>query len=114
VLLDDIALVNFALPLRAQEGGVGQDDRANGRGDLARYQGRSHASHGVAQQNRSRKPEFLDKPNDIVCVILVPIPIERCAGIPAASGVRHHYVVFTFESAGQRNPAGSASGQSME
>jgi hypothetical protein len=45
---------------------------------------------------RSHKPEPLDESNDIACVILVPIRVERCARIPVPSGVRHHYVVFTL------------------
>jgi hypothetical protein len=68
----------------------------------------------MAQQNRSRKPEPLDESNDIACVILVPIPVERCARIPVPSGVWHHDVVFAFESACQRNPAGPVPCQSME
>ena len=79
MLLDDIALMNFALPLGAQESRVRQDDRANGRGPLTRDYGRSHASHRVAQQNRSHKLEPLDESNDSACVILVPIPMEGCA-----------------------------------
>jgi hypothetical protein len=114
VLLDDIAFVNLALALGAQESRVCQDEPANGSGCLTRYHGRSHASHRVAQQNRSHKPEPLDESNDSACVILVPIPIDRCARIPVPSGVWHQYVVFTFERARQRNPAGSAPGQSME
>lgn len=98
----------------AQEGWVRQDDTANGFGHLARYHGRRHASHRVAQQNRSGKPEPLDESHNIACMILVPIPMGRCARIPMPSGVWHDYIVFTFQSACQRNPAGSAPGQSME
>jgi hypothetical protein len=77
VLLDDIALMNFALALGAQESRVRQDDPANGRGHLTGCHGSSHAPHRVAKQNRGHKPERLDEPNDIACVILVPIPVGR-------------------------------------
>ena len=114
VLLDYIAVVHFALALGVQESGVRQNDAVNGRGDLTRHHGRSHASHRMSQQNRRGKSEPLDEPNDIACVILVAIAIERSARISVPSGVRHHYVVLTFQSACQRTPAGAAPGQSME
>jgi hypothetical protein len=93
VLLDDIALVNFALTLGAQESWVPYDDCANGRDFLTAYHGRCHASHRVAQKNRSRKPEPLDESNDIACVILVPIPVERVLEFPwpLASGITTSY-----------------------
>jgi hypothetical protein len=50
VFLDDIALVNFALALGAQESGVRQDDPAKSRGSLARYHGRGHASYQPSQR----------------------------------------------------------------
>ena len=68
----------------------------------------------LTQQNWSHKPKLLDESDNIACMILVPIRVKRLARIPVASGVRHHYVVFPFEGAGQRNPAGSACGESME
>src|ERR1700722_11738395 len=114
VLLDGITLVHLALALRTQKSGVRQDDAANGRGELTRDQGRSHTSHRMAEQNRSGKSEPLDESNDIACAILISISIERRARIPVAPGVGHHHVVFTFESACQRSPAGSAPGQSVE
>jgi hypothetical protein len=114
VLLDDIALVNFALALGAQESGVRQDDPAKGRPDSTRHHGRSHASHRMSQENRSGKSEPLDESNDIARVIVVAIAIERSARAPVPSGVRHHDVVLVFESACQRTPAGAAPGQAME
>jgi hypothetical protein len=43
--LGDVAIANFALTLRAQEGRVSQDDSADGIPDPTRHHGRSHASH---------------------------------------------------------------------
>jgi hypothetical protein len=104
VLLDDIALVHFALALGVQERGVRQDDATKGHGDSTRHHGRGHASHRMSQDNRSGKSEPLDESNDIACVILVAIAIERCARAPVPSGVRHHHVVLTLE----RVPKGSS------
>jgi hypothetical protein len=114
VLLDNITLVHLALALRSQKSRVSQDEAANGRGELTRDHGRSHASHRMAQQNRRGKSKSLDKSNDIACVILISIPIERRARIPVPSSVGHYHIVFTFESARQRNPTGAAPGQSVE
>jgi hypothetical protein len=114
VLLGRISLAHLALTLRTQKSGVRQDDAANGRGALTRDHGRSHTSHRMAQQNWSGKSEPLDEPNDIACVILVSIPMERRAGIPVPSSVGHNYIVFTFESACQRCPAGSAACQTVK
>ena len=114
MLRDGIAFVNFALTPGAQETWVRQDDPANGRAELTRYRGRSHASHRVAQENRSGQAEPVDESHDIGCVILIPMPVERCARFPVASGIGHHYVVFAFEVACQRSPAGSAPCQPME
>jgi hypothetical protein len=60
--VDVATVVNFALTLGAQESWVRQDDCAKGRGYLAPDDGRSHAAHRVAQQNRSGQ---LDESNDI-------------------------------------------------
>ena len=113
-MLDNITLVHLALALRTQKSRVRQDEAANGRCELTRNHGRGHASHRMAQQNRGGKSKLLDEPNDIACVILISIAIERRARIPVPSSVGHYYIVFTFESARQRNPAGSAPGYSVE
>lgn len=114
MLLDDIALLNLALALGAQESRVGQEDAANGCTDLTRNHSRSHASHRVAEQNRSGKSERFDESNDVACVVAIQIPMKRRARLSVTSGVRHYYVVVAFESARQRNPAIAASSQSME
>jgi len=99
MLLDDIALVNLALALGAQESRVGQDDAANGCTGFTRNHSRRHASHRVAEQNRRGKSERFDKTNDVACVIAVQIPLKRRARLPVASGVWHYYVVLIFKSA---------------
>jgi hypothetical protein len=114
VLLDGIALVHLALALRTQKSGVREDDAANGRGELTRDYGRGHTPHRMAQHNGSLESEPLDESDDIARVILVSISIERRARIPVAPGIGHHHIVFTFESARQGSPAGSAPGQSVE
>src|SRR5258708_1750918 len=101
MLLGDVAVANFALALCTQESRVGEDEPTNGRGDLTRYHGRSHASHRVPQQNRSGKSEPSDESNDVARVILVFVPMKWRGRIPVSPGVRHHYVVFVFESACQ-------------
>jgi hypothetical protein len=114
VLLGDVAVVNFTLSLCTQESRVRQDEPMNGCGDLTRYHSGSHAPHRVPQQNRSGKSDSSDESDDVARVIFVPIPMKWRARIPVSPGVRHHYVVFAFESACQRSPAGSVPGQSME
>ena len=114
MLLDDIALVNFALAFGAQEGRVHEDDGANGRAWLTRNYRRGHATHRMAQQNRSHKSEFVNESNDVARKIPVPIAAGWRARIPVASGVGHHDVAFRLESTRQRKPAGSACGQSVE
>ena len=107
MLLRDIAIANFALTLRAQEGRVSQDDPANGIADLTRHHCRSHTSHRVPQENWGGKSEPSDEAQDIAGMILVSMSMERCARSAVPPGIRHYHVEFTFKRAGQRTPAGS-------
>ena len=114
MLFGDIALVDLALALGTQESRIDENEAANGGAETARGHGRGHASHRVAEQDGSRKPEPLDQCSDIGGVIRVAVSVGRRAGIAVAPGVRHDDVVFTFKNTRQRNPAGSAGGQTME
>gem|GEM_PF-4878756 len=49
MLLDDIAVTNFALPLWANKGRVSEDNAFYALGHLTRDYGRGHASHRMAQ-----------------------------------------------------------------
>jgi hypothetical protein len=110
MLLGDIAIANFALTLRAQEGRVSQDDSANDIADLTRHHGRSHTSHRVPQENWGGKSEPSDEAQDVARVIVVSISMERCTRLAVPPGIRHHHIEFTFKRAGQRAPAGSVPG----
>jgi len=114
MLLDDIALVNLTLPLRAYESRVGQDNAANGATELARHHSRGHAPHRMTEQNRSGEPQRFDEADDVAGVVAIHIPVKRCARLSVTPGVGHHHVVIALESARQRSPASSAPGQAVE
>jgi hypothetical protein len=114
MLLGDIAIANLALTPRAQEGRVNQDDPANDITDLTRHHGRGHPSHRMPQKNRGGESEPSDEAHDVARVIIVPISMERCARPAVPPGIRHHHIEFIFKGAGQRAPAGSVPGQSMQ
>src|SRR5689334_14939027 len=109
MLIGDIAIENFALTLRAQEGRVSQDDSANGIADPTRHHGSSHTSHGMPQENWGGKSEPSDELQDVARVIVVSISMERCARLAVSPRVRHHHIEVIFERSGQRAPAGSVS-----
>jgi hypothetical protein len=79
VLLHNVAVANFALPLRTQETRIGQNESTKGRGALAGDDGRGHASHRVPEQYWSGQSKPPDESNDVARVILVPIPEDRSA-----------------------------------
>ena len=45
MLVGDITVVNFALTLWGQEGGIGKDDSADELAQLTSHHGRCHTSH---------------------------------------------------------------------
>jgi len=114
MLFQDIARVNFALPLGAYESRVGKNDSANGGTKLARSDSRSHASHGMSQNDRLNKSEPFNQSNDIVGEVGVQISMRRCARFSVTPRVRHHNVVVTFKSAYYRSPASPTSDQAMK
>ena len=114
MLFYDIALVNYALPLRAYESRVSKNDRANGGTKLACRDSGSHASHRMSQNDRLSQSEPFNQSNDIIGEIGVQISVRRCARFAVASGIRHDNIVATFESAYYRRPASPTSDQSME
>ena len=58
MLPGDVAVTNFPLPLRAQEGRVNQDHPANQLASLARNDSRGHPAHRVAHNNRRHQSEL--------------------------------------------------------
>jgi len=68
----------------------------------------------MSKNNWSRKSEPAGESHDVARVVGVPISVERCARLAVSPRIRHHHIEFTFECTGQRAPASSVSGQSVE
>jgi hypothetical protein len=57
---------------------------------------------------------MLDQRDDVHCVIFIAISMQRSARVAMPSCIRHDNVELIFESARQRSPTRTASGQPVQ